>query len=380
MSRIKVLVVEDSAFMRRRLTSIIESDAELVVAGIARNGEEAIERVRELEPDVITLDVTMPRMDGLTALVHIMMERPTPTVVISSLTQDGAATTLEALELGAVDFVAKPSGTVSLDIDRQRDEIVAKVRSAARARVGRRRSSATLRRQAGGASRAERSLAVAGDDATGRMVQSRRFVAHTSSQTRQAGAIVAIGVSTGGPQTLLEILPALPAPLSVPIVLVQHLPPAFTRSFARRLDAASAVSVKEAEHNEPLQAGTVYVAPGGYQMTVIESVIGSGPKIRLSHRPRGLTFCPSVDVLFNSVARLYGKSAVGVLLTGLGDDGADGMAAIRRAGGTTIAESDETAVVFGMPRVAIERGAAGEIVPSYRVADSMLHALRKQTR
>ncbi len=383
MTQVRVLVVEDSAFMRRRLTSIIESDPGLVVVGIARNGEDAVERVRELQPDVITLDITMPRMDGLTVLIRIMMECPTPTIIVSSLTQDGASTTLEALELGAVDFVAKPSGTVSLDIDNQREEIVAKIRGAAEARVGRRRSSASLRRQAGAIGRAERSRQAGGDDVPSRLVGARRVGARASSPTARAataGAIIAIGVSTGGPQALLEILPSLPRCLPVPVVIVQHMPPAFTGPFAHRLDAASAVSVKEAEHGERLMAGTVYVGPGGYQMTVAKSVTGGAPRIRLSHRPRGLVFCPSVDVLFDSVAWLYGRSAVGVLLTGLGDDGADGMVAIRRAGGATIAESDETAVVFGMPRVAIERGGADVVAPVYQVADRILDALREKTR
>jgi two-component system chemotaxis response regulator CheB len=195
-----------------------------------------------------------------------------------------------------------------------------------------------------------------------------------------AHAIVAIGVSTGGPQTLLEILPALPASLPVPVVLVQHMPPKFISSLACRLDAASDLSVKEAEHDETLRAGTVYVAPGGYQMTVVDTMTGSAPTIRLGNRPRGLTFCPSVDVLFNSVALLYGGSAVGVLLTGMGDDGAEGMMAIQRAGGATIAESEESAVVFGMPRVAIERGGADVIVPACRVANRILNALREKSR
>jgi two-component system chemotaxis response regulator CheB len=388
MSPVRVLVVDDSAFMRRRLTSIIESAPDLMVTGIARDGEEAIERVRELEPDVLTLDINMPRMDGLTALTYIMMERPTPTVIVSSLTQEGAITTLEALELGAVDFVPKPSGTVSMDIERQQAEIVEKVRTAARARLGRRRSAATLRRQAGvgryaavAAAAAEESETPTRPARTTRLAQTSRASSHRSDRAARhsgpARGIIAIGVSTGGPQTLLEVLPLLPADLPLPVVLVQHMPAHFTSAFAARLNGECAITVKEAEHNEALQAGTAYVAPGGFQMTVAESITGGSGRVRLSDRPRGMTFCPSADVLFESVARTYGDSAIGVLLTGMGDDGADGMVLIRQAGGATIAESQETAIVYGMPRAAIERGGAADVLPVQQVTARILAILEE---
>jgi len=352
MSPVKVLVVDDSAFMRRQITKIIESDPELAVVGIARNGQEAVDKVKELEPDVVTLDINMPVMDGLTALTYIMMERPTPCLMVSSLTQDGALATFEALELGAVDYVAKPSGTISMDIKTQADEILAKVRAAAGARLRRGRIKATARPK--------------GD-------RSRR---EPSSQAPvQSASIVAIGVSTGGPQTLLEILPLLPANFAAPVVIVQHMPPGFTACFARRLDDVCAINVKEAEQNEPLLPGWGYVAPGGYHLTVMQSTLGRGPVAHLSDKPKGLSFCPSVDVLFESVARLYGRWAVGVLLTGMGSDGANGMVQMRQAGAITIAESEETAVVFGMPREAIERGGAQIVAPATKIADQIVAAL-----
>jgi len=354
MSAVRVLVVDDSAFMRRQLTRILEADRDLEVVGIARNGQEAVDKVKELEPDVVTLDINMPVMDGLTALTYIMMERPTPCLMVSSLTQEGALATFEALELGAVDFVPKPSGTISMDIDTQAEEILQKVRAAARARLrsGRRKA----------ASRAER-------EEIGRRSTPR--VAASSA------GVVAIGVSTGGPQTLLEILPFLPADLPAPVLIVQHMPPSFTGPLAKRLNDACAIQVKEAEQNEPLLPGWGYVAPGGYHLTVAQSTLGRGPVAHLSDRPKGYAFCPSVDVLFESVARVCGPPSVGVLLTGMGSDGADGMVRIRQAGGFTIAESEETAVVFGMPREAIERGGAQVVAPAPKIADQIVAALRR---
>jgi len=352
MSPIRVLVVDDSAFMRRQLTAIIESDRELAVIGTARNGQEAIEKVKDLEPDVVALDINMPVMDGLTALTCIMMERPTPCLVISSLTQEGALTTFEALELGAVDFVPKPSGTISLDIQRQGKEIVAKVRAAARARLRGRRFRVNP-------PQAPRS----------------KHVNMSLPLNVDSSPVIGIGVSTGGPQALMEILPLLPADLGAPLLIVQHMPAGFTRAFAKRLDEASVISVKEAEHNEPLVAGRAYVAPGGYQMTVTRSVLGRGPVINLSDKPRGLTFCPSADVLFESLAKLFGSRALGVLLTGMGSDGAKGLLQIRQAGGTTIAESEETATVFGMPREAIQLGAAQTVAPAHEIASQIIKGL-----
>jgi two-component system, chemotaxis family, protein-glutamate methylesterase/glutaminase len=357
MSPIRVLVVDDSAFMRQHLKAILELDRHLEVIDTARNGQEAVQKVKELHPDVVTLDINMPVMDGLTALAYIMLECPTPTVMVSSLTQEGALATFEAIELGAVDFVSKASGTVSLDIEDQAEEIITKVKAAARAKL-RRRSSAVPHPQKG-VSRPE------------------RITPAPRPNGSLSQIIVAIGVSTGGPRTLMDILPSLPANLPVPVTIVQHMPATFTASFAEHLNAVCAIKVKEAEQAEPLLPGVVYVAPGGYQMTVSNSVLGKGAAVRLSTQNSGYAFCPSVNVLFNSIAQLYGSRAIGVLLTGMGDDGADGMVKIRHAGGHTIAESEETAVIFGMPHEAIERGGAEVIAPSTDIANQIQIALRR---
>ncbi len=355
MCPIRVLVVDDSAFMRRQLKRVINSCPDLEVIDVARNGQEAVDKVKELEPDVVTLDINMPEMDGLTALTYIMMERPTPCVVISSLTQEGAMTTFEALELGAVDFIAKPSGTISLDIAEQESEILDKVRAAARARLRRKAPTLTAKK--------------------------RKPVAITTSRPPPPAAgnqaVIVMGVSTGGPTTLLDILPKLPADLPAPVALVEHMPPTFTASFAKRLDEQCALAVKEAEQNEPLLPGHVYLAPGGYQMTITASLLGRGLVTHLSDRPKGLQFCPSVDVLFESVAEAHGRRIVGVLLTGMGCDGALGMVQIRQAGGITIAESEETAIVFGMPREAITMGGAEIVAPSTKIAEQIQAALRR---
>ena len=321
--------MDDSAFMRQHLKAILELDRYLEVIGTARNGEEAVQKVKELHPDVITLDINMPVMDGLTALAHIMGEWPTPTVMVSSLSQEGALATFEAIELGAVDFIAKASGTVSLDIEDQAKEIITKVKAAARAKLRHRTTPNPPAKKVVG------------------------YDKNLSSQSVDiyAQKIVAIGVSTGGPRTLLDILPLLPTDLPAPVVIVQHMPPTFTASFAEHLDSVCAIKVKEAEQAEALLPGVVYIAPGGYQMTLASNIFGKGTAARLSIQRYGSSFCPSVNVLFNSVAQLYADRAVGVLLTGMGDDGADGMVQIRRAGGCTIAESEETAVIFGMPRI-----------------------------
>jgi two-component system chemotaxis response regulator CheB len=360
MSPIKVLVVDDSAFMRQHLKAILELDDHLEVVGMARNGTEAVEKVKELQPDVVTLDINMPGMDGLTALAYIMVECPVPTVMISSLTQQGALATFEAIELGAVDFISKGSGTVSLDIDDQAEEIITKVRAAARAK---------LRHGTKATARHEKVIRA------GRLPSALPAPSGSNSET-----IVVLGVSTGGPRTLLDILPSLPADLPVPMVIVQHMPPTFTASFAEHLNAVCAIQVKEAKQAETLLPGVVYVAPGGYQMTVTKSVLGKGAAVRLSSQSAGYAFCPSVNVLFHSIAPLYGPRAIGVLLTGMGDDGADGMVAIRRAGGHTIAESEETAVIFGMPHEAIERGGAVVVAPSTDIANQIQAAVRRIKR
>jgi len=357
--KIRVLVVDDSAFMRKRIREILESDPQIEVIGVARNGEDAVAETKRLRPDVVTLDVNMPVMDGLTALQIIMAESPCPVVMLSSLTQEGAVTTFEALELGAVDYIPKPSGTVSLDIDKQAAEIVEKVKAAARARL----------RPAGVVTSSTVRSPVPRKTAVGRTTGAARR--RGASGARGGVPVVAIGVSTGGPKTLMEILPYLPGDLPAAVLIVQHMPAAFTGPFAQRLDQHCQISVKEAKAGDPVLPGRGYVAPGGWHMVLNRQTSGEF-SIRLTRFPSDALHIPSVDVMMYSVAKLACPDAVGVLLTGMGDDGAAAMLEIRRAGGRTIAESEETAIVFGMPARAIELGAAEQVLPSYEIASAIV--------
>jgi len=361
--RIRVLIVDDSALMRRAIKEIIMTDAGLEVVGTARDGQDAIEKARELMPDVITMDINMPVMDGLTSMQHILSDYPEmPILMVSSLTAEGAMTTFEALELGAFDYVAKPSGTVSSNIHIVGREIIQKIKLAYKGvnkksikdRIQRRSSAPPPKKQA--------------------WTKKTDYSSYgNTSRGKEPSKVVVIGISTGGPGTLMEVLPMLPADLKAAVIIIQHMPPSFTESFAKRLDAACLIPIKEAEAGDVLQNGRGYLGRGGYQMVVR----GEGGIIRLPSTPNTI-FMPSVNVTMESVLEAYGgKNVIGVLMTGMGDDGADAMVKIRRAGGITIAEDESTAVVFGMPREAIERGGAEIVLPSYKVAEAIIRAVRK---
>ncbi|WP_027416400.1 protein-glutamate methylesterase/protein-glutamine glutaminase [Aneurinibacillus terranovensis] len=353
--RIKVLIVDDSALMRKALREIIITDEALDLVGVARDGKDAIEKVKELKPDVITMDINMPEMDGLTSMRYILDDHPEiPVIIISSLTQEGAFTTFEALALGAFDFVAKPSGTVSSNIHVVGREIIKKVKLAYKY-ASRRSLKARVRiKNSFSTKRASETLEKPG-----------------AVRTNELSKVVVIGVSTGGPGTLMEVLPMLPSDLKAALIVVQHMPPTFTSSFAKRLGKACPFPFKEAEAGDVLVDGRGYLAPGGYQLLVHKT----GRMLRLSASPV-TQFMPSVNVTMESVLRAYsGKNVIGVLMTGMGDDGADSMVKIKEAGGVTIAEDESTAIVFGMPRAAIERGGAEIVVPSYRIADEIIKAV-----
>jgi len=348
---VRVLVVDDSSFMRKALSGLLSSDPEIQVVGTAPDGRFVLRKLEQLQPDVVTLDIEMPGMDGITTLSKIMCDHPVPVLMVSSLTQEGAAVTLNALSLGAVDFVPKPSGQISLDIENARAEIIAKVKAAAKA---------DLKNLAKGrirvAAQAPEIAAAAAE--------------RPAAQARPVGPvarIVAIGVSTGGPQTLMGILPQLPANLAAPVMIVQHMPEGFTRTFAERLDQACMLAVKEAEDGDALGNGRAYLAPGGSHMTVTR-----GRTIRISKEPYDTLHKPSVDVMMESVINVFGASAIGVLLTGMGKDGAESMVKLRRRGGHTIAESAQTAIVYGMPREAVELGGAEFVLPADRVAEQLV--------
>ena len=344
-----VLVVDDSALMRRALKGILSEAGDFEVH-TARNGVDALEQLGRIRPDVVTLDINMPEMDGLTCLAKIMEEHPTPVVMVSSLTEPNALVTLEALELGAVDYVPKPGGTVSLNIDEVATELVSKVRSASGARL----------RRAGG---------------LGARVRAQARRAAAVPPRRDVGAVgavdlVLIGSSTGGPALLTEILSQLPGTLGAPVVVAQHIPASFTAALAKRLDETCALRVHEVDRIMNLQRGNIYIGKGNADVVVArrtDTLIVKSVPAAAEYR-----WHPSVDRLVASARRYIDpQRLVCALLTGMGDDGATEMAAVKAGGGRTIAESEETAVVWGMPGELARRGGASVVLPSYEIAEKL---------
>lgn len=344
--KIRVLIVEDSIYMQYVISQILEEDAQMEVVGKARDGLDALEKIKRLEPDVATLDIQMPRMDGLEFLRENRRTFRLPCVVISSLTTEGAVETIQALELGAVDFIPKPSGIESLTLEQIRTEIVAKVKIAAS--VGSRRK-----------------LAESGEAGEPSVYRDTKKVPIKHKPIVKKA--IAIGCSTGGPRALTEIIPALPSDLPAAVFVVQHMPPKFTRGLAERLDNLSAMHVVEATHLQRVEGGTVYIAPGDYHMLVHRN-----GHIELNQEPPRLGVRPSIDVMMTSVASVYKTKALGILLTGMGSDGVIGLSAIRSSQGTCVAEDESTAVVYGMPKVAKEKGCADKILPLGKIAPEIL--------
>ncbi len=348
---VKLLIVDDSALMRRQLTQVFASAGGFEVRQ-ARNGLEAVEQNREFQPDVVTLDINMPEMDGLTALSLIMAERPVPVVMVSSLTERGAIATFEALNLGAVDYIAKPEGTISLSMESVREALISKVRGAAGAKLRRKRATP------GELSAPEiRAVGVPRQD------PGRRGVA--------GGGVVVVGVSTGGPRTLEEILPKLPADFPWPVLIAQHMPAAFTKSFADRMNDHCAVEVLEANHPMAVEPGKVYIGRGGADLVVARRA----GKLFALPKPESSQFLwhPSVELLGLTVLEHCDPTKViAVMLTGMGSDGSVAFAEIRRRGGRTVAESEQSAVVFGMPAELIRLGGATLVLPAESIATQIM--------
>lgn len=349
MAKIRVLVVDDSALMRQLLSKLLSLDPNIEVVGVAADPYIAYDKIKVLQPNVVTLDVEMPRMDGLTFLEKLMQLRPTPVVMVSSLTGRGAETTLRALELGAVDFVTKPSHDVANSTLKLGEELVEKVKIAA---------GAALRRRPAARPSTSPAAAVKKDGPLLRRV-------------RSTARVIAIGASTGGTEAIAEVLREMPSD-APGIVIVQHMPPGFTTSFASRLNGLCRMRVKEARDGDRIMAGQVLLAPGDYHMQVVRS--GAQDTVRVFSAPPVNRFRPSVDVLFNSCADQLGCNCVGVILTGMGYDGARGMRALHDAGGPTIAQDEATSVVFGMPKEAIAHGGVDQVLPLDQIAEAALHA------
>ncbi|AEI44321.1 protein-glutamate methylesterase/protein-glutamine glutaminase [Paenibacillus mucilaginosus] len=378
-----ILVVDDSVFMRKIITDLISEDPAFRVVGAAKNGREGVEMVKKLKPHAVTLDIEMPEMNGLEALKAIMKDHPVPVIMLSSLTQEGAAETIRALEWGAFDFVGKPSGSISLDLHKVKALLLEKLHTAVKAKVrpvtGISWSSRTAS-AAQAAPPASRTPAAAAPPVP--PMRTETPAAKPPERIRSAGAgvqtfdhLVAIGTSTGGPRALHQVLSDMPDHYPAPVLIVQHMPPNFTKSLAQRLDSISKLTVVEAENGMVLERGTAYVAPGGYHMTVARNGTQSY-KIHLSKdEPRG-GHRPSVDTMFESLLPLKELKRHIVIMTGMGADGAKGMQALKQAGAiTTIAESEETCVVYGMPRAAVELGCVMHVVPQQQIAGMLIQSV-----
>jgi len=350
---IKLLIVDDSALMRRQLMTLFQAEGDFEIRQ-ARNGAEAVKENREFLPDVVTLDINMPEMDGLTALSLIMAERPVAVVMVSSLTDQGALATFEALNLGAVDYVAKPGGTISLSIDKIAKDLVQKVRGAARAMPrGKASTAGAIARRL----QAERK----------NELSSRAASSMGQASKADTNGLLVIGASTGGPRALEIVLAGLPANFPWPVMVAQHMPAAFTKSFADRLNHCCALTVAEAGSALPLEAGKVYIGRGGAD-TIVVNRAGRLMVMPAPENPKFL-WHPSVELMGRSVLENYdSKRVTAVLLTGMGSDGSDAFTEIKKRGGHTIAESEDSAVVYGMPAELVAKGGASLVLPVEKIA------------
>ncbi len=350
---INVLIIDDSAFMRKALEIMLKSDPEIKIVGTARDGEEGFEKVKELNPDVVTLDIEMPRTNGLTCLDMIMKEVPTPVLVVSSITTEGAEVTLDALERGAVDFIAKTQSFVAIDITKIKEDLLKKIKTVARKRSLKSR----LRRE------------VALKRRVTRVTEEKPKSAKIAFSVNSGVKCITIGVSTGGPPVVQSILSALPEKFPVPIMIAQHMPKEFTKSFAKRLDSLSKITVIEAKTGDRLERGMAYVGRGGEHL--IAERQGINVYTRLTNSPSGLLYFPSVDVLVSSAVDVYGSRTLGIQLTGMGKDGLLGMKKLHEKGGIILAQNEESCVVYGMPKAIVDNGIATAILSINGIANAL---------
>jgi two-component system, chemotaxis family, protein-glutamate methylesterase/glutaminase len=354
---VKVLIVDDSAFMRNILTNMLSSDPGITIVGTAKDGVEAIEKVALLKPDIVTMDVEMPKMDGITALKHIMEKTPVPVIMVSSLTEEGAKVTLDALDLGAVDFIPKNLSDLSVNIVQIKEMLIEKIKVIARKGI-QLRPVRTLQRPAPGAAVRE----------TAHVVIPQRMTGERKT------ALVAIGTSTGGPKALQDVVTKLPREFPVPILIAQHMPPNFTGPFAERLNQCSNIEVKEAAEGDIVRPGLALLAPGRGHMRVTRRR-NMDVVVTISEVREEYIYRPSVDALMLSVAEIFPGRSLGVILTGMGNDGLKGLTELKRTGGRIFAQNEQTCVVYGMPKAVIDAGIADKVLPIDDIAGEIINAV-----
>lgn len=359
MSRIKVLIVDDSAFMRRVIRQMLEDSGDVEVVGAARDGAEGVEMALQLKPDVITMDIEMPRVNGLEATERIMEQLPTPIIMVSSLTVEGAKATFEALDKGAADFISKNLTTSALDLMKIQEEFLGKIRAVAR----RKHYFMSLRT----AAKPALTTAAHAPNLFSPAPPKKSFAT-------QKMAFVAIGASTGGPRALQQVLSNLPEGLVTPFLVAVHMPKAFTGAFAERLNDNCRLPVKEAEHGEKVRPGQILLSPGGSQTKIMRKGLMDF-YVHIDDEPKGALYKPSVDVCMSSVAECYPGRSMGVILTGMGHDGREGMRMIKEKGGKTLAQNEETCTVYGMPKAVIDAGLADKVAPLDKIAAEIVNMI-----
>ena len=338
---IRVLIVDDSALMRKILADILNSDDEISVIDTAKNGEEALKKIESLNPDLVTMDIEMPLMDGITTLKHVVAKYKIPVIMISSLTSQGAELTLKALDEGAVDFLTKPTNVFSLSQSDIKKEIIDKIKAGAKTKLCNR-------------------------EPINRKTKLDTPIIELGQVQKNFANIIAIGTSTGGPRALQSLLPELHSDINASIVVVQHMPPKFTKSLADRLDLTSSIKIKEAEEGDVLCRGHAYIAPGDFHMEIVKE--GKDLVVRLNKKPQVMGLRPTVDVLMESVSKISNFSKIGIILTGMGSDGAKGIVQMKESNSYTIAQDEASSVVFGMPKAAISTRLIDEILPLNEIA------------